>query len=211
MRLLFRDGAVLEQDSTQSDAGELSEIVSGRREGEIRRWSDLSWITFAEDRIEAITFQPHPDLGWPLTAEARKRQREAGHPHGVLLTLHEFWESRDEPSFSTNALSVLTMLAETQPPDVIGRFSTTLTGENGAARAATLLEEAEGRLESVGRRESGDAPPPDIAESPRPQDGGTDHHPSDQPDAGPLGEQAGNPHVEQPGTHGDPDPDSDPR
>jgi hypothetical protein len=144
--LLFRDRAELALEMTQSEAGELSEIVSGRREGSVRHWSDLRWVTFAEDRIEAITFEPLPDMGWPLTAEARERQRIAGHPNGVLRTLHRYWAAREEPLFSGTALLALSAVAEHKSPEHVCRISTMLKGQDGARRAAAVWRAAD-RLE----------------------------------------------------------------
>jgi hypothetical protein len=164
--LLFRDRAELALEMTQSEAGELSEIVSGRREGSVRHWSDLRWVTFAEDRVEAITFEPLPDMGWPLTAEARERQRSAGHPNGVLRTLHRYWAAREEPAFSGTALLALSAAAEHRSPEHIWRVSRTLRGQGGARRAAAIWRAADLREHEAQAAEPEAPPRPNGSGSP---------------------------------------------
>ena len=126
-------------------------------------------------RVEAVSFEPHPDMGWPLTAAARDRQRNAGHPGGVLRSLHQYWTPHAEPKFSCNALLALSALAEYRPPTHVCLVSRTLEGHEGARRAAAvwrsadaLDRESRGADDATTMPERATAPSPDLKHQPTP-------------------------------------------
>lgn len=152
-RVTFRDGAIVTRRMTQREARDLNAMVSGDRGGDVLTWADLRWLTVEETRVDAVEFDAAPDLGWPLSADARAAQADRGHPHGVLHTIHHAWQDCEEPTFSVGALRLLSALAESHRPAYIAAYSERLVGEDGAALASRILAAADAAAEAAAAAE----------------------------------------------------------
>lgn len=144
LRLVFSRGATVEQPMSLEDARGVRETIDASRVGDALPWHSTAWLQLTSDEVVYINFSSDREHSWPISAEERRKLQAAGHSHGVVSSLLEYWRERgrsDEPSYSPRAILALHQIAvDGVTMEVWQSAARVVEGAKGAARLARAYQ-----------------------------------------------------------------------
>lgn len=107
--LHFAEGAVVERKLYLEEARRMQAMLAETRAGDALDWHALAWFQFEGQQVVFSSFLAAEDGGWAMDPDEREAVAKAGHPHGVLRSLVDYWSGKNvsEPEYSLLALHVL--------------------------------------------------------------------------------------------------------
>lgn len=187
LTLHFSRGTVVQRRVHLNDARHVQEVLAHERGGDALDWHALHWIQFEDSKVVHSSFEVDEDGGWRMDPDERDAVAKAGHRHGVLRSLVDYWASRrmPEPSYSLYALYELHRAAVSgmSRPDW-ETFARLTVGSEGARRLADVSRPAKVQADDSTAPE--DAPDSDAANPTHPAP--DDAEPGDVPPTPPANE-----------------------
>lgn len=194
LTLHFSRGAVVQRRVHLIDARHVQEMLANERGGDALDWHALHWVQFEDSKVVHSSFEVDEDGGWRMDPDERDAVAKAGHRHGVLRSLVDYWASRKmpEPSYSLYALYELHRAAASgmSRPDWES-FARLTVGPEGARRLASVSRPT--MVQADDSAEPEDAPDSDAADRTHPATDGAESGdaapspPVGEPDADALG------------------------
>jgi hypothetical protein len=148
LRIHFENGGgVVERACSQYDARAFLAQQQKDQATDLVDWDTPAWFSWKASKVVFSSFDADRDQNWNIAPEDRERLAKAGHRHGVVRSLVDFWERQergDEPAYSIAALVALHFLAL----DGVERWvwesaARVYEGERGAALMARLNRKAD--------------------------------------------------------------------
>lgn len=145
----FDGGSPVNRQVSQFDARSFLDKQKDVESTDAVTWETRSWFHWDNSRVLFSSFDADRDQTWAVSPDDRRRLVKAGHSHGVVGSLVEFWENRDqrrEPLYSIRAIVLLHHTAlsgvERSTWEVVARA---YEGERGAALLARTYRDAPDR------------------------------------------------------------------